>query len=122
MRAPVLALTLASATAGGCGGVPQGAADVDQAARELHAAEEAGAREDAQASYYLDLGERELRHARGQLGVGDVEGARSWAARAGADAQLAAMMAIEEATRGAAQRSADEAEAIARGLRRRPGR
>ncbi len=118
MRAPVLALTFASA-AGGCVGGPRGAAEVGRAGREVRAAEEAGAREEPRASYFLELAEHELRRARGQLDAGDVGARGAWAARAEADAEVAAMTAIEAATRGAAQRTEAEAEALARGLRGR---
>jgi len=115
-RAGVLLLTLASAAPAACGGVERAPAEVAGAVREVSAAGEAGAREDPRASYFLELARRELYRARVQARVGDAEGARGWAARAGADAEVARMMAIETATRGAAQRTEDQAEELSRAI------
>src|SRR4051812_5830726 len=94
-RAELLLITVASVAPVACGGAGRGTAEVARAARQLDAAGEAGAREDPQASYYLDLAEREIHRARVQARLGDAEGARGWAARAGCDAELARMLAIE---------------------------
>jgi len=114
MGAPWLLL---SAALGAC----CGSADVvvvAQAQREVRAAVEAGAGEDSEAAYYLDLAGTELARASVQLRVGDAEGARAFAARAAADAGVARMLALEAATRSAALRSEDAAEALARALDR----
>ena len=100
---------------GACCGSAEVAA-VSRAAREVRAATDAGAREQSQAAYFLALASSELARADVQLRVGDAEGARSFAARARADAALARMLAIEAAARGAALRSEDDAEALSRAL------
>src|SRR5215468_830114 len=107
MRAGVV--TVAAVAAAACGGVEYRSGDVVQAARGVGAAAEAGAREDPRAAYYLELAERELLRADLQGRVGDEEGARGWANRAAADAEVARLLAIEAATRGAAQRTEDQA-------------
>ncbi len=112
MGAPCL--LLAAALGACCGSVEVVA--VTQAGREVLAAVEAGARADSEAAYYLALAEGELARASVQLRVGDAAGARGLAARAGADAGVARMLAVEAATRGAALRSEDQAEAIWRAL------
>jgi hypothetical protein len=99
---------------GRAGGIE--AAEVDGAVRGVRAADEAGAREDPQAGYYLGLAERELGRAVGQLRVRDAGGARGWARRAWADAEVARMLAIEAETRGAAQRTEADADAISRAI------
>jgi hypothetical protein len=121
MRARVLLLTVAAVGPGGCGGAQRGTAEVARAAGEVIAAGESGARADGAAALYLELAERELAEARLKLRVGDGEGARVWANRAGADAGLSRSMAVEAATRGAALRSEDDAEAISRELDRGGG-
>jgi hypothetical protein len=93
-----------------------GAAEVDRAARGVHAADEAGAREVPQAGGYLELAERELARAEGQLLGRDADGARGWARRAWADAEVARILAVEVATRAAAQYTQAEAEAVSRAL------
>jgi hypothetical protein len=118
MRAGVVLVTAATASAAACGGAEPRSVDVVQAARRVSAAGEAGAREDPRAAWYLDLAERELRRAEIQAGVSDEEGARGWAARAGADAEVARLLAIEAATRGAAQRTEEQAETLSRALGR----
>jgi hypothetical protein len=110
----VLAFAWAGVTAGACGGTDPGRAAVAHAGRQLRAAGEAGAREDPVASSYLDLAMHELDGARARLQAGDGEGARSLAARAEADAELAAMAAIEASTRGAVERTEDAARALLR--------
>jgi hypothetical protein len=107
----VIVSTAASVSAA-CGGVERGPAEVAGATRTLSAAEEAGAPEDPRAGYFLDLARRELYRARVQARLGDGEGARAWADRATADADVARMMAIEAATREAARRTEADAEAI----------
>jgi len=110
----VLALAAVGALASACGGTDPGRAAVARAGRELRAASEAGAREDALASSYLDLAAHELDEARLRLRVGDGEGARCLAARAEADAELAATAAAEAATRGAVERTEEAARALLR--------
>jgi hypothetical protein len=122
MRAGVVLVTVAVASTAACGGTGRRSVDVVQAARRVHAAGEAGAREDPRAAYYLELAERELRRAELQARVGDDEGALGWAGRAGADAEVARLLAIEAATRGAAQRTEDQADAVSRALGRQEAR
>jgi hypothetical protein len=74
----------------------------------------AGGREDPSASYYLALAERELARARALFGVHDAEGARGWARRARADAEVARLCAIEVAVRESARRTEADAAAIER--------
>jgi len=64
----------------------------------------------------LALAERELGRARILAEAGDVAGARGWARRAAADADVARMLAIGASVRAAARRSEDDAEAIDRDL------
>jgi hypothetical protein len=91
-------------------------AEVARATQGVRAAYEAGASEAPRPGVYLGLAERELARALGQLRVHDAGGARGWARRAWADAEIARLLAIEAATRGAAQHTEDEAEAISRSL------
>src|SRR5262245_6519431 len=72
----------------GCGQASLLPSEVGQAGEVIHAASMAGAREDLSAWLYLDRAEQELRLARERAGANDIEGARSWAARAWTDAQL----------------------------------
>ena len=74
----------------------------------------AGGREDPSASYYLALAERELARARVLFDARDAEGARGWARRARADADVARLCAIEIAVRASAQRTEADAAAIER--------
>jgi len=82
----------------------------------VYAADEAGAREVPEAGGYLELAERELARAQGQLLSHDAEGARGWARRAWADAEVARILAVEVATRAAAKYTQEEAEAVSRAL------
>jgi hypothetical protein len=116
MGTRVLLITVVAAALGACGGAAESSVEVVRAAAAVRAAGEAGARGSLEAAGSLELAERELRWAQAQLQVGDVEGARSWAGRARADAGLSRMQAIEAATRGAAQRSEDCAQALSQAL------
>jgi hypothetical protein len=116
MGARVFLITVAVAALEACGGAAQDMVEVTRAAAAVRAAGEAGARDAPRAASSLELAEHELRRARTQLGVGDVAGARSFADRACADAELARMLAIEAATRDAAQRSEDFAQDLSRAL------
>lgn len=116
MVARGILITVVAGALGACGGAAQGTVEVARAAGAMGAAREAGASQVPQAAGALDLAERELRRARAQLEVGDVEGARTWAARARADAGLSRMLAIEAATRGAAQRSEASALSLSQAL------
>ena len=91
-------------------------AEVARATRGVRAAYEAGANEAPHARYYLGLADRELERSLHQLRARDAGGSRGWARRAWADAELARMLAVEAETRGAAQHTEDEAEAISRAL------
>ena len=115
MGARCLALT--AVALGACAPVVRaGAAEVERAARGVEAAEEAGAREVPGAGEYLGLAEHALARAEVELRVMDAAGARGWAGRAWADAELARVLAVEAATRAAAQHTEEEAEAISRAL------
>jgi hypothetical protein len=108
-------ILLAGIVLGACG--PAAGLERDEVARatlSVHAADEAGAREAPEAGYYLGIAERELDRALGQLRVHDAQGARGWARRAWADAEVARLLSIEAATRGAAQHTEDDAERILR--------
>lgn len=96
--------------------VATGAAEVERAARGVQAADEAGAREVPEAGGYLGLAEHELARAEIELRVRDAAGAKGWARRAWADAEVARILAVERATRAAAQHTEEEAEAISRAL------
>ncbi len=115
-RVRLITVVAGAPALGACGGAAQGTAPVVRVADEVRAANEAGAHEDPRAAGSLDLAEGELSRARVELGAGDVAGARAWAERARADAGLSRMLAIEAATRGAAQRSEDDALALSRAL------
>ncbi|APR80636.1 Hypothetical protein A7982_05983 [Minicystis rosea] len=93
--------------------------DTDSIAVIVREAGESGGREDPAAAYYLALAERELARAEVQARVRDREGARSWARRARADAEMARLLAVEAAVRGAAQRAEDHAEALYREIEAR---
>jgi hypothetical protein len=84
----------------------------DATAAALDDAAAAGGREDPVAAHYLDLAERELARARTLLRVRDAEGARSWARRAAADADVARLLAVEIAVREAAKRAEADAQVI----------
>src|SRR5262245_57013165 len=90
--------------------------DATRAGAFIREAGEAGGREDPGAAYYLALADRELARALVLIRVHDAEGARSWARRAAADADVARMLAIEAATRRAAERTEADADALAREL------
>jgi hypothetical protein len=92
------------------------APDLGRAEAALDGAQEMAAPEDPGAAYYLDLASRELARGRALERIRDVEGARGWARRAQADADVARMLAVEAATRSAAQRTEDDARAIARAI------
>jgi hypothetical protein len=77
---------------------------------------QAGGREDPGAAYYLALAERELARARLLVRVRDAAGARGWARRAAADGDVARMLALEVAVRGAAARTEADASALSRAL------
>lgn len=81
---------------------------------------EAGGREDPNAAYYLALAERELARARILAGAHDAEGAKSFARRARADAEIARLCAIEAAARDAARRTEADAMEIERRLEGAP--
>ena len=98
MLALVLACTAVSIA---CAPVPP-TLSTDGAETLLRDAREAGGRDDPNASYYLELAERELSRAR-MLAAHDPEGAASWARRADADADVARMLAVEAAVRRSAQ-------------------
>jgi hypothetical protein len=110
----LLPATVALVACGHAAGIE--GAEVARATRGVRAAYEAGAYEAPGPGFYLELAESELDRAVGQLRVRDAAGARGWARRAWADAEVARLLAIEAATRGAAQHTEDEAEAISRAL------
>jgi hypothetical protein len=92
------------------------APELGSAQAALSGAQEIVAPEDPGAAYYLTLASRELARGRALQGIHDVEGARGWARRAQADADVARMLAVEAATRGAAQRTEDDAMALERAI------
>jgi hypothetical protein len=113
---------LLAVSLGGCALGPRLVPEADRAAAAVDGAVDVGSREDPGAAYYLSLAERELGRTRLLLRVGDAQGARSWARRALADADVARLLAIEVAVRTAAQRTEAEAEALSRELDGAPGR
>jgi hypothetical protein len=108
---PVLLATLA----GACTAAPV-MPDTDAVAAIVREAGEAGGREDPAALYYLDLADRELLRARVLVEARDPEGARRWARRAEADADVARLLAVEAAARAAALRTEEHAAALFRTL------
>ena len=104
-----------AALSGGCVQSAR-APELGRAEAAVASAEEMVAPEDPGAAYYLDLASRELARGRALQGLHDVEGARGWARRAQADADVARMLAVEAVTRGAAQRTEDDAMALERAI------
>jgi hypothetical protein len=100
----------------GAGCAPLDAGPARAAEASIRETTEAGGREDPAAAAYLALAERELARARMLAGAGDGAGARGWARRAAADADVARMLAIGASVRASARRSEDDAEAIFREL------
>jgi hypothetical protein len=93
----------------GCVVAPARAPELGRADAAVRGAEEIAAPEDPGAVYYLELASRELARGQRLARLHDVEGARGWARRAEADADVARMLAIEAAARSAAQRTEDDA-------------
>jgi hypothetical protein len=110
-----LSLVLA-ASSSGCAIAPRLVPEADSAAAAVDGAVEVGGREDPGAVYYLALAERELGRTRVLLRVGDLQGARSWARRALADAEVARLLAVEVSVRAAARRTEADVEALSREL------
>lgn len=103
-----LASCVIAALAGSC--IPEVASrDARVAGALIREAGEAGAREDPEAERYLALAERGLARARTLIEVGDAQGARAYARRARADAEIAHLLAIEGTLRRAALRSEADA-------------
>jgi Domain of unknown function (DUF4398) len=92
------------------------APELGRAEAALYSAQEIAAPEDPEAAYYLDLASRELARGRALERIRDVEGARGWAQRAQADADVARMLAVEATARSAAQRTEDDAMALERAI------
>lgn len=97
---------------GACALPPPLVPEADRAASAIGEAGAAGGREDPGAAHYLALAERELARTRLLLRVGDAQGARSWARRALADADVARMLSLEATVRAAAQRTEQDAQAL----------
>lgn len=112
-RRLLAAFTLAAV---GPGCVPLDAGPARAAEALIRETTEAGGREDPAAAWYLARAEQELARAKMLAGAGDAAGARGWARRAAADADVARMLAIGAATRASARRTEDDAEAIFRDL------
>lgn len=111
-RRLLVVFTLAAAGAGCALDLPS----AEYAEALIRETDDMGGREDPAAARYLALAERELGRARILAEAGDVAGARGWARRAAADADVARMLAIGASVRAAARRSEDDAEAIDRDL------
>lgn len=109
-------LACAAAAVGGCAGTARGRVEVARAEHGIASAEEAGARKDVLAASHLAIARRQLARARMLAEAGDAQGAEVWAKRALADAELARMLAIEAATRAAAERAEEEANDLSRRL------
>lgn len=80
----------------------------------VRVAEQAGAREDAQAAPYMRLARQQLREADNAMALRDYENATSWLRMAQANAELAASLARESNARAEAlemRRQADELKA-----------
>jgi hypothetical protein len=92
------------------------APELGRAEADLESAKELALPEDPAAEYYLGLASRELARGRALERVHDLEGARGWARRAQADADVARMLAVEAAARGAAQRTEDDAMTLERAI------
>lgn len=110
-----LGLIVLAAPAAACAAVPV-MPDTDAVAAIVREAGEAGGREDPAALYYLEQADRALGRARALVAARDPEGARSWARRAEADADVARMLAVEAAARAAALRTEEHAAALFRAL------
>jgi hypothetical protein len=115
MRTPRLLSVWAAAMAASCA-PPPSIPETRPAEARIREAAEAGGREDPVAAEYLALAERELARAQLLSRVRDAEGARSWARRAAADADVARLLALEVALRDAARRTEADAEALYRKL------
>jgi hypothetical protein len=117
-RTPRLLLIGAAAALVASCAPPPPLLDARAAEARIREAAAAGGREDPAASHYLALAERELSRAEILWRVRDAEGARSWARRAAADADVARLLALEVALRDAARRTEADAEALYRKLER----
>jgi hypothetical protein len=78
----------------------------------VRVAEQAGAREDAQAAPYLALARKQLRQADDAIALRDYENATSWLRMAQANAELAASVARESNARAEAIEMRRQADAL----------